>query len=118
MTPREGDALIFHGAIGAADDPGMHRAAVELAASNAIAAAEGQLAPNELLTCILSMTVFMAAEPGFKAHAAVADHASRFIEDRLGPDAIGTRAAVGVASLPGDAAIEICLVASAGNKIG
>jgi enamine deaminase RidA (YjgF/YER057c/UK114 family) len=117
MTPRKGDALLFQGPIKANDDPDIHREAVELAISNALTAAKSCLKAEEKLACVVSMTVFIAAQPEFEAHARIADHASRMIEDALGSGGIGTRAAVGVASLPSGAPVEISLVASVEDDI-
>lgn len=112
MTPRNGDTLLFQGLIKVGDDPDIHREAVELAMNNALAAAKSCLEAKERLACVVSMTVFIAAQPGFEAHARIADHASAMIAAAIGSEGVGTRAAVGVASLPSGAPVEICLVAS------
>lgn len=52
------------------------------------------------------------AAPGFTKHSALADFASALLEARLGARGIGSRAAVGVASLPGNAPVEIQLIAA------
>jgi enamine deaminase RidA (YjgF/YER057c/UK114 family) len=83
-----------------------------VACSNALAAAEALLAEGESLSVILSLTVYIAAEPGFTAHSKLADFASAFLESRLGRRGIGSRAAVGVATLPGNAPVEVQLVAA------
>jgi enamine deaminase RidA (YjgF/YER057c/UK114 family) len=113
MTPREAGELKFVGPIGANDDLETHRAAVELATTNALIAAEHQLQPGERLTLILQLNVFINAEQGFTAHAALANFASNLIAERLGKSCLGSRAAIGVATLPGDAPVEITLVAAA-----
>lgn len=112
MTPRRNGVLCFAGAIpgdGKAED---HREAIELALANALTAARSQLAESEFLRSVINMTVFIAAEPGFTAHSRLADFASHLIEVELGTGAIGTRSAVGVATLPGNATVEIQLVAT------
>ncbi|MDN5786440.1 RidA family protein [Pseudorhodobacter sp.] len=111
MTPRRDGVLVFKGAVrkdALLDDS---RAAVVLACNNALTAARGVLAAGEALTGILSLTVYVAAEPGFEAHSKLADFASAFLCEAMGEQGIGVRAAVGVATLPGDAPIEIQLVA-------
>lgn len=112
MTPRLNGVLQHLGPVRKDDAPEAHRAAVELACSNALTAARALLAPGESLGIILSLTVFIAAEPGFNKHSALADFASALLRRELGPAGIGARAAVGVATLPGNAPVEIQLIAA------
>lgn len=112
MTPRHEGVLQFQGIIAASADPALHADAVILSCSNALSAAQAQLGTGEKLSAILSLTVYIAAEPGFMAHSKLADYASQFLRDRLGDAAIGCRAAIGVATLPGNAPVEIQLIAA------
>lgn len=112
MTPRENGQLMFAGRVSPGCDPGAHEAAVVLACRNALSAARTMLVQGEILTAIVSMTVYIAAEAGFTAHSMLADFASAVLLSEFGEAAIGVRAAVGVASLPGDATVEIQLVAA------
>ncbi|MEB2846306.1 RidA family protein [Rhizobiales bacterium RZME27] len=112
MTPRIDGVLQFDGIIAASANPANHADAVILACSNALSAAEAHLLADETIAAILSLTVYIAAEPGFTAHSKLADYASQFLKDRLGDAAIGTRAAIGVATLPGNAPVEIQLIAA------
>ena len=114
MTPRRDGRLMFHGPVRKDQPPETHREAVVLACGNALRAARAMLAPGEGVTAILSMTVHVAAEEGFAAHSALADFASQFLHAQLGSAGIGSRCAVGVATLPGNAPVEIRLVAAAG----
>lgn len=113
MTPRQDGVLLHHGPVRADGQVEEYRDAVQLACGNALAAARGMLAPGESLAAILSLTVYVAAEPGFTAHSRIADLASAYLREELGDAGIGSRAAVGVASLPGNAPVEIQLVAAA-----
>ncbi|CAN7591525.1 RidA family protein [Mesorhizobium sp. LjNodule214] len=110
--PRRNGVLQFTGPVPADADPALHKDATILACSNALAAAEAQLAEGEGLSAILTLTVYIAAEPGFTAHSKLADFASEFLKSRLGERGIGSRAAVGVATLPGNAPVEVQLVAA------
>ena len=112
MTPRRDGVLLFTGPVLGSDPPSRWRAAVELATANALAAAAGQLAEGERIAAIASLTVFIAADAGFAAHSRLADFASAWLRDELGEAGIGSRAAVGVATLPGNAPVEIQLVAA------
>lgn len=111
MTPRRDGVLQQQGPVRADTPVEAYRDAVRLACGNALTAARGLLAPGESITAILSLTVFVAAQPGFTAHSRIADLASVFLREELGEAGIGARAALGVASLPGNAPVEIQLVA-------
>jgi enamine deaminase RidA (YjgF/YER057c/UK114 family) len=56
---------------------------------------------------VLRLGVFIAAAPGFTQHSAVADGASDAIVAALGERGRHARAAIGVASLPAGAAVEV-----------
>lgn len=110
MTPRRAGVLIVTGAV---DDARLAelREPVELACANALAAVRGCLQPGEA-PVILAMKVFVAAAPGFVQHSRVADFASGWLRAELGAQGICARSAIGVASLPGNAPVEIELVAT------
>ncbi|PZQ50101.1 MAG: RidA family protein [Rhodovulum sulfidophilum] len=112
MTPRRAGVLLHAGPVRAGADPADYRDAVVLACGNALAAARALLAPGEVIAAIPSLTVYVAAEPGFTAHSKIADFASALLRDELGEAGIGARAAIGVANLPGDATVEIQLIAA------
>lgn len=73
-----------------------YKGAVELAASNALRAAGSLLMPGERISEVITMTVFVAASQDFRDHSRVADFASDLIMLKLGGEAVGARAAVGV----------------------
>lgn len=112
MTPRENGRLMFSGPVRRDQPLETWREAVVLACSNALRAARATLAPGEDLAAVLSLTVYVAAEAGFAAHSALADFASQFLKEQLGASGIGSRCAVGVATLPGNAPVEIQMVAA------
>lgn len=112
MTPRMNGVLTITGPVRTAAPVEAYREAVVLACSNALAAARGVLADGEGIAAILSMTVYIAAESDFTAHSRLADFASDHLHAELGEHGIGARAAVGVATLPGDAPVEVQIVAA------
>jgi len=112
MTPRRGGVLVHKGRMRAADPGEAHQDAVVLATLNALTAAQGCLAEGERIAVVVQLTVFLNSEPEFSAHSKVADFASATLIAQLGPDCIGSRAAIGVASLPAEAPVEITIVAS------
>ena len=110
MTPRKSGKLIYAGKIRAGDPIESHRGAVRLAALNALAAAQACLKEGEQISVILQLNIFLNAEPEFTAHPKLADYASELLIEHLGPGCIGSRAAVGVATLPSDAPVELSLI--------
>ena len=56
---------------------------------------------------VLRMTVYVNAAAGFTEHSKVADGASERLVELLGERGAAVRSAVGVASLPGNACVEI-----------
>lgn len=111
MTPRRNGVLLFKGLIGRNDVPDAHAEAVVLATANALSAARNLLGDGEEIRGILSLTVFIAAEQGFTAHSQLADFASAHLRVELGQAGRCARAAVGVATLPGNAPVEVQLIA-------
>jgi len=110
MTPRKEGKLVYSGKIRATDPIESHRDAVRLATLNALVAAQACLTEGEKISVILQFNVFLNTEPGFTAHPKIADFASEILLENLGPRSIGSRAAVGVASLPSDAPVEVTLI--------
>ena len=115
MTPRRNGVMLLSGPVKINVPVEDYREAVRLAARNAVQAAAGLLDEGEAIATVLSLTVYIVAEPGFSAHARLADLASAFIRETLGPGAIGSRAAIGVATLPGNAPVEIQMVVAVGT---
>ncbi|WP_457320906.1 RidA family protein [Roseateles sp. P5_E11] len=56
---------------------------------------------------VLRLGVFIASSPGFTEHSTVADGASDLVVAALGERGRHARAAIGVASLPAGAAVEV-----------
>lgn len=111
MTPRENGILQFTGSVSEDHDVETYRDASRLAASNALTAARGQLKAGEEIAVILNFVVFVNSPSGYELHSRIADFASSFLVEVLGPTSLGSRSAVGVSSLPGDAPVEIQIVA-------
>lgn len=111
MTPRNNGVLIQSGKVTAEQPIDAYRDAVIQSISNALTATRNLLEEGEVLAQILSLTVYVNAEDTFEAHSKLADFASAYLHEKLGNAGIGARAAIGVASLPGNAPVEIQLVA-------
>jgi len=110
MTPRVDGTLRYSGKIETNKKVKKYRKAVRLATSNALMAAQSRLKKDERIARVLQLHLFLNAEQGFVKHAKVADYASVLLQEKLGTEGIGSRAAVGVATLPGNAPVEVTLV--------
>lgn len=110
MTPRVDGVLVVRGTVGLDVSTDKAREAAAIAARNALAAATEAAGPAGLLR-LLRLTVYVRATPDFVDHSAVADGASEELATRLGEAGVMVRSAVGVASLPGGACVEVELTA-------
>ena len=113
MTPRKNGVLMMSGKVSPDRPLEDYREAVIQAASNALTAAQNTLKEGEKLVQVLSLYVFVNASPDFTAHPKVGDIASNWMCEQLGEAGIGPRVTVGMGTLPGDAPVEIQLVAAA-----
>jgi len=113
MTPRRDGVLLLAGRVRASEPLETYREAVRLAAANALTAAQNMLADGERIAQVLSLSVFICAEPDFTAHAKLADFASEYLDAELGAAGAAARTSVGVATLPGGAPVEIQMICAA-----
>lgn len=112
MTPRKAGTLMYTGKIRNSDPIEAYRGAVRLATLNALLAAQACLRNGEKISVILQLNVFLNAEQNFTAHSKLADYASELLVEKMGTGVIGSRAALGVATLPSDAPVEVTLTGS------
>ena len=110
MTPRKDGVLMASGKIKVSDRVEDYREVVIQAAKNALTAARNKLLPHERIGQILSITVYVNAEKEYTNQSKIADMASEYFCSELGDCGIGSRAAVGVSSLPGNAPVEISII--------
>ena len=113
LTPRKNGVLMMEGKLGQTANLEDYREAVVQAAKNALTAARNKMNEGEALAQILSITVYVNAEADFTGQSKLADMASEYFCEELGEAGVGSSAAVGVASLPGNAPVEISIVAAA-----
>lgn len=113
MTPRKDGVLMMAEKVSAAKPVEYYYDAAVQAANNALTAAKNCLAEGEKIVQILSLTVYVNAEPDYLTHAKIGDIVSGWLYEQLGDAGIGARAAIGVATLPGNAPVEVQLVAAA-----
>jgi enamine deaminase RidA (YjgF/YER057c/UK114 family) len=85
--------------------------AARQAALQALSALHEALGGFARLRGILKMTVYVAATPEFQDHSQVANGASQVLVDILGDVGHHARAAIGMASLPLGASVEVVVTA-------
>jgi enamine deaminase RidA (YjgF/YER057c/UK114 family) len=107
MTPRVNGVLTVQGLVGTDLTAGAAFDAAGIAARNAVAAVVAAVGGFDAIARCLRMTVYIACSAGFTDHAAVADGASQAIHELLGDRGQVARSAVGVASLPSGAPVEV-----------
>lgn len=110
MTARRNGVPIFTGRVEKDKPLDTYKEAVCQAVSNALAAAQNLLVENEKIAKVLSLSVYSNAEDGFTAHSKLADFATDYLCEELGDSGIAARAALGVATLPGNAPVEIQII--------
>jgi enamine deaminase RidA (YjgF/YER057c/UK114 family) len=104
--------LLHPGKLGVHVSVEMGQEAAARAALQSLSALRSHLGGSlERLTRILQLTVYVAADAEFVEHPRVANGASDTLIAVLGPTGRHARAAVGVASLPLGASIEITVTA-------
>lgn len=108
MTPRIEGVLHHVGKVGGSVALEDGIAAAGIAASNAVSAMAELLGSIDAIRRALRMTVYVNAPEDFTDHSKVADGASARLLELLGEDrGAVVRSAVGVASLPGGACVEV-----------
>ncbi|MDY8109725.1 RidA family protein [Fulvimarina sp. 2208YS6-2-32] len=108
QLPMENGALAVTGKLGGSVSLDDGQRAAKLCAINILAQAKAAVNGDfDKIGRLLKLTVFVASEPSFVEQHTVANGASDFLVEILGELGHHSRSAVGVPSLPLDAAVEI-----------
>ncbi|MDP2118316.1 MAG: RidA family protein [Hoeflea sp.] len=108
QLPIEGGALAVKGLLGRDVDVATAQRAAELCAINILAQAKAALGGDlERIVRVVKLGGFVASDPSFTDQHLVINGASNLIAEILGDAGKHARAAVGVASLPLNAAVEV-----------
>jgi enamine deaminase RidA (YjgF/YER057c/UK114 family) len=105
--------LVATGKVGAEVTVEQAVQAARVAVLNALAAAASEVGGIDNIRRIVRMVVYVAGVPEFTGQPQVANGASELLGDIFGPLGRHVRSAVGVASLPLDAPVELELVVEA-----
>ncbi|MHB2265097.1 RidA family protein [Aliihoeflea sp. PC F10.4] len=107
QLPLKDGALVAKGRVGGSLDVATAQEAARYCAINVLAQAKAALGDLERIARVVKITVFVASEPDFTEQHLVANGASNLLVEVLGEAGKHARSAVGVASLPLDAAVEV-----------
>lgn len=107
QLPLKDGKLAVSGLLGRDVDVDNGKEAAKLCAINILAQAKAALGDLEKIERIVKITVFVASSPDFTEQHLVANGASDFLVAVLGERGKHARSAVGTASLPLNAAVEI-----------
>lgn len=113
QVPMRDGALMHVGKVGAEVSEDEARACAEQCALNALAAAASVAGGLDAIQQIVKVVVYVASAPDFVGQPAVANGASELLGAVFGDAGQHARSAVGAASLPLDAPVEVELVVRA-----
>ncbi len=107
QLPLKDGKLAVSGLLGRDVDVAAGKEAAKLCAINVLAQAKAAIGDLEKIRRLVKITVFVASSPDFTEQHLVANGASDFLVAALGDIGKHARSAVGTASLPLNAAVEI-----------
>jgi enamine deaminase RidA (YjgF/YER057c/UK114 family) len=111
ILPMQDGQVAYTGAIGGWDANIAHgQKAAKLCILNALSLLHHELGSLERIQRVVKVTGFVSSNPGFFEQPAVMNAASDFLVEAFGEAGKHVRSAVGVASLPKNASVEIELV--------
>jgi enamine deaminase RidA (YjgF/YER057c/UK114 family) len=110
QTPKQAGVPTVAGRLGAELDVEQGRAAARLAALNLLAQIDREIG-LERVKRLLKLNGYVASADGFVSQPAVIDGASEVLVEVLGAVGEHARTSVGVAWLPGNAPVEVELIA-------
>ncbi|MBQ1083415.1 MULTISPECIES: RidA family protein [unclassified Nocardiopsis] len=103
-------ALPATGKVGAEVSPEAAKELAAVCALNAIAAVRAEVGELSDVVRVVRVGGFVASDPGFTGHPGVINGASELLGEVFGAAGVHARAAVGVASLPLDAPVEVDMI--------
>lgn len=114
QLPLRAGELIASGKVGAEVSPDEASLCAQQAVLNGLAAVVSVVGNIDAVRRVVRVVVYVASTPAFTAHPSVANGASELLGEIFGENGRHVRSAVGVASLPLDAPVEVELVVEVG----
>lgn len=115
QTPKDGNTLVYKGKIGQEVSLEEGYAAARICILRCLSALKSIVGDLDKVERIVKLTGYVNCIDTFTAHPQVINGASDLLEQVFGEKGRHARAAVGVNSLPGHAAVEIELIAQVTN---
>jgi enamine deaminase RidA (YjgF/YER057c/UK114 family) len=109
VAVRDG-VLIGKGTVGDEIDIATARDCARQCARNVLAAVAGELGSLSRVDAVIRLTVYVASAAGFTDQHLVADAASDFVLEVMGPSGAHARTALGVRGLPLGSAVEVDMI--------
>ncbi len=113
QLPMRAGALVATGKVGVGAglvDPAAAKDLAQVCALNAIAAVKSVVGDLDRVTQVVKVVGFVASDPAFTGQPGVVNGASELLGTAFGDAGVHARSAVGVASLPLDAPVEVEIV--------
>jgi len=110
MLPLKGGKLVYEGKLGKELSLEQGKEAAKLACLNALSAIKSEIRELKKISKIVKLTCYVASAESFTEQHLVANAASELLISIFGEKGKHARAAVGVASLPKNAAVEIEMI--------
>jgi enamine deaminase RidA (YjgF/YER057c/UK114 family) len=110
QLPLRDGTLMAQGIVGVDVDVATATECARQCALNAVAAVNGVLGDLDLVARVVKVVGFVASAPSFTGHPAVVNGASEVLGEIFGDAGVHARSAVGVASLPLGAPVEVELI--------
>jgi enamine deaminase RidA (YjgF/YER057c/UK114 family) len=112
QLPMVDGTLAATGKVGAEVSPEQGAELAQTCALNAIAAIKAEVGDLDTVLRVVKVVGFVAVDPSFTGMPAVVNGASELLATAFGDRGVHARSAVGVASLPLDAPVEVEVVVS------
>ena len=111
QIPMAGRTVLSPGRVGRDISVDQAASAARRCALQALSALELELGTLDRIQQIVKLEIFVAGDPDLTEHALVGNGASEVLRDIFGDAGVHSRVAVGVASLPLGACVEVVMVA-------
>ncbi|EAR50247.1 hypothetical protein OG2516_12734 [Oceanicola granulosus HTCC2516] len=115
QLPKVDGAVRTFGKVGDAVDLETARGEAEICVLQALACLKAELGSLDRVVRVLKVNGYVASASGFNGQPKVLDAASDLLGKVFGERGVHARAAVGVAELPRDAAVEIEMIVAVGD---